>query len=142
MMEELIVKDKIFIEAPVAKVWEVLVAPKFIRQWDALPEDFADYYLEIGREISWSGNSRMIVTEMLPHEKLKLSLYVAKWELPPSSYDIAYTYQLSESEGFTVLTIEIGDFGQLANGADYYNESVIFAERSLTKIKSLAENRA
>jgi uncharacterized protein YndB with AHSA1/START domain len=140
-MKELIAKDKILIEAPVAKVWEVLVAPKFIRQWDALPEDFADYYLEVGREIIWSGNSKITVTEMLAHERLRLALYVTKWELPPSAYDIGYTYQLSESDGFTFLSIEVGDFNQLANGAEYYEESVMFAKKVLKKIKSLAENR-
>lgn len=140
-MEELIVKDKIFIEASLTKVWEVLVAPKFIRQWDALPEDFADYYLEQGREIVWSGNSKITVTEMIPHEFLKLSLFVNKWELPPSSYDIGYSYRLSEMDGFTLLTVDIGDFSQLSNGEEYYNSSVLFAEKALKKIKALAENK-
>lgn len=141
-MKELIVKSEIMINAPAAKVWEVLIAPKFIRQWDALPQDFADYYLEIGREIEWSGNSKITVTGMVPHEYLKLSLYVNKWELGPSSYDIAYQYRLSVHENDILLTVEIGDFDQLADGAEYYSNSVEFAEKVLNKIKLLAENRA
>ena len=141
-MKELIVRSEIEIEAPLAKVWEVLIAPKFIRQWDALPQDFADYYLETGREIEWSGNSKITVTEMLPHDYLKLSLYVNKWELGPSSYDIAYHYKLLEQDNNILLTIEIGDFAQLADGDEYYNASLEFAEKALNKIKLLAENRA
>ena len=141
-MKELIVKSEIMINASAAKVWEVLIAPKFIRQWDALPQDFADYYLEVGREIEWSGNSKITVTGMLPHEYLKLSLYVNKWELGPSSYDIAYQYRLFVQENDVLLTVEIGDFAQLTDGTEYYNNSVEFAEKALNKIKLLAENRA
>ena len=141
-MKELIVRNEIEIEAPLAKVWEVLIAPKFIRQWDALPQDFADDYLETGREIEWSGNSKITVTEMLPHDYLKLSLYVNKWELGPSSYDIAYHYKLLEQDNNILLKIEIGDFAQLADGSEYYNASIEFAEKALNKIKLLAENRA
>ena len=140
-MKELIVKNTVIIDAPLAKVWEVLVAPKFIRQWDSLPQDFPDYYLEIGREIIWSGNSKITVAEMLPHEYLKLSLYLNKWELGPSSYNISYNYRLTEQENSTVLTLEIGDFVQLPDGEEYFDAAIEFAEKALSKIRSLAENR-
>ena len=140
-MKELIVRNEITIEAPVAKVWEVLIAPKFIRQWDFLPEDFGDYYLEVGVEIVWSGNSKMTVVEMVPHEILKFSMYVSKWELPPSAYDIGYIYNLSDENGFTKLSLEVGDFGALTDGEGYYQTSIDFSERVLTKIKAIAENR-
>ena len=140
-MEELIAKNQIIIDAPIAKVWEVLIAPKFIRQWDSLPQDFPDYYLETGMEIDWSGNSKITVAEMLPHEYLKLSLYVYKWGLGPSSYDIAYRYRLFARNTSILLSIEIGDFGQLPDGAEYYSASVEFADKALNKIKLLAENR-
>ena len=140
-MKSLIVKRQIQIEATPGKVWEVLIAPKFIRQWDSLPEDFADYYLETGVEISWTGNSKRVVTEMIPHEKMKLSLHLSKWDLPPSSYDIGYTYLLEESDGLTSLSVEIGDFAQLENGEDYFSEFEEFADRALNKIRLLAENK-
>ncbi|WP_221390943.1 SRPBCC domain-containing protein [Dyadobacter sp. NIV53] len=140
-MEELIVKNEIIIDAPIAKVWEVLIAPKFIRQWDSLPQDFPDYYLETGMEINWSGNSKITVAEMLPHEYLKLSLFVYNWELGPSSYNIAYHYRLVSHDNHILLSIEIGDFGQLPDGQEYYDASVEFADKALNKIKLLAENR-
>ncbi|WP_031529245.1 SRPBCC family protein [Dyadobacter crusticola] len=141
MTKSLITKKQIQIDAPVAKVWEVLIAPKYIRQWDDLPQDFGDYYLELGRTIEWTGFSRSSVTTCDPLEKLVLHLYAFKWELPASDYDIAYTYLLTEESGGTRLTLEIGDFGVLEDGESYYVTSEEFAGSALEKIKSLAENR-
>jgi uncharacterized protein YndB with AHSA1/START domain len=140
MDQQLIVKEEVWIEAPVSKVWEVLIAPKYIRQWDDLPADFGDYYLELGRTVEWS-SSRLTVTESEPNEKLVLSLYAHKWEEPPAAYHIAYTYRLSGADGGTKLELEVGDFGVLSDGESYYNASLEFAATALPKIKSLAENR-
>ena len=141
-MKELVVRNEILIDAPVSKVWEVIIAPKFIRQWDSLPEDFGDYYLEVGREIDWSGNSRITVTEMVAHERLKLSFHLSKWDVPPSASDTAYIYTLAEADGMTRLTLEIGDFAQLAEGESFYDTYLDFSEKALKKISLLAENKA
>jgi uncharacterized protein YndB with AHSA1/START domain len=125
MDQTLIVKDQIHITAPLSKVWEVLVAPKYIRQWDELPSDFEDYYLAPGRTIEWLGISRLTVTESVPNEHLKLS----------------YNYRLSEESEGVLLSVEIGDFAVLADGQNYYDTSVEFAKTALEKIKNLAENR-
>ena len=141
MGQELTVSKKITIEAPVAKVWEVLIAPKYIRQWDDLPQDFEDYYLEHGRVIDWSGMTRLTVTGYEPNELLVFSLYVSKWEQAPSQYDIGYRYRLTEDGHQTHLELEIGDFSVLPDGKDYYASSEEFADIALEKIKSLSENR-
>jgi uncharacterized protein YndB with AHSA1/START domain len=141
MAQELTVSKKIFIEAPVAKVWEVLVAPKYIRQWDDLPADFEDYYLEHGKVIDWSGMTRLTVTGYEPNESLVFSLYVSKWELPPSHYNITYRYRLTEEGTGTWLELEIGDFSVLPDGRDYHASSEQFASAALGKIKNLSENR-
>lgn len=141
MGQELTVSRKIMIEAPVAKVWEVLIAPKYIRQWDDLPQDFEDYYLENGKVIDWSGMTRLTVTGCEPNKLLVFSLYVSKWEQPPSQYDINYIYRLTEQEHGTVLELEIGDFSVLPDGRDYYASSEEFANTALEKIKNLSENR-
>jgi uncharacterized protein YndB with AHSA1/START domain len=141
MNQPLVVRSEIVIEAPLSKVWEVLIAPKYIRQWDDLPSDFEDYYLEFGRTIEWTGTSRLTVTICEPNEVLKMALYVSKWEQPPAAYDIAYTYRLVNDGTDTVLSVEIGDFSVLPDGEDYYNASVEFAATAMEKIKNLSENR-
>lgn len=141
MTQELTVSRKITIGAPAAKVWEVLIAPKYIRQWDDLPHDFEDYYLEYGKVIDWSGMTRLTVTGYEPNELLVFSLYVSKWEQAPSQYDISYRYRLSEEGDGTLLELEIGDFSVLPDGRDYYASSEEFADIALEKIKNLSENR-
>jgi len=141
MGQELTVSKEIFIEAPVAKVWEVLIAPKYIRQWDDLPQDFEDYYLEYGKVIDWSGMTRLTVTACEPNERLVFSLYVSKWPESPSHYDIAYRYELVETNNGTLLKFEVGDFSVLPDGRDYYSSSEEFARIALEKIKNLSENR-
>ncbi|SDE09984.1 Uncharacterized conserved protein YndB, AHSA1/START domain [Dyadobacter soli] len=141
MAQELTVRKKITIEAPVAKVWEVLIAPKYIRQWDDLPHDFEDYYLEHGKVIDWSGMTRLTVTGYEPNELLVFSLYVSKWEQPPSNYDINYRYRLLTGDDGTSLELEIGDFSVLPDGKDYFASSEEFAAVALEKIKNLSENR-
>ncbi|ACT93601.1 hypothetical protein Dfer_2383 [Dyadobacter fermentans DSM 18053] len=141
MAQQLTVSKKISIDAPPAKVWEVLIAPKYIRQWDDLPNDFEDYYLELGRVIDWTGMTRLTVTGYEPNKLLELSLYVSKWEQPPSHYDISYRYRLAEQENGTMLETEIGDFSALPDGKDYYASSEEFATAALAKIKNLSENR-
>ena len=140
-MKKLNVKNKVLINAPLNKVWEVLIAPKFIRQWDALPEDFQDYYLETGREIEWAGSSKIVVTEMVAQETLKQSLYLSKWGIAPSECDISITYTLQNIDENTELSVLIGDFGQLAGGDVSYINYSEFAEKALGKIKALAENK-
>ena len=141
MSQTLLAENKISIDAPLSKVWEVLVAPKYIRQWDDLPTDFEDYYLDVGRTIVWPGYSRMTVTVYEPYDKLVFSFYADKWEEPPAAYDIAYTFSLSEIDSGTELSLKIGDFAVLPDGEEYYRSSVEFAADALAKIKSLAENR-
>lgn len=135
------VLKEVLIDAPANKVWEVLIAPKFIRQWTVLPADFQDYYLETGRVIEWVGSSKMIVTEMIAQHTLKQSLYETKWGISPSECDISCTYTLNIKSDRILLSLEIGDFAQLEEGETAFNFYTDFAEKALNKIKALAENR-
>jgi hypothetical protein len=141
MAKKLIVENNLLINASVSKVWEVLIAPKFIRQWDAIPEDFNDYYLETGREIEWSGTSKLIVTNMIAQEILVQSLFLNKWDISPLECDISIIYRVEAIDGQTAISIEVGDFSQVKDGREYYDSYVEFAERVLVKIKAIAENR-
>lgn len=66
-----IVKDQIEINAPIAKVWEVLTQTEYYRQWDELP-DFSAEVLSKGDVVGWAGYSRMTVAECKENEALKL----------------------------------------------------------------------
>jgi hypothetical protein len=141
MSKSLIVKNYIRINAPVARVWEVLTKPEDIRKWDELPEDFGDYEIHPATVIEWPGYSKLSVIELELNKKLKYSLYVPAWN-DESITHIGYTYSITVDEhGYTWLGIEIGDFAILAEGTKYYDASVNFGETASHKIKALAEKR-
>ncbi len=136
-----IVTDHVTINAPASRVWKVLTTPNFIRQWDDLPEGFGDQPLQKGTHIEWEGFSKLTVAELSPEQRLKLKLYSPKWGKPPELYDIAYSYSLTENNGQTHLSLNIGDFNVLPiEQAETYQEaSQEFAESALPKIKEIAE---
>ena len=139
MEDSLLVKNTILIKAPAGRVWEVLTTPRFIKQWDELPEDFGDAPLSKGSVINWEGYSKLTVTEFEPGKLLKMKLYAEKWEKPEAAYDVAYTFSLGEEKGNTRLTLSIGDFAVLPNGQSYYEASLEFADTATKKIKELSE---
>lgn len=136
----LTVKESITIQAPAARVWEVLITPKYIRQWDELPEGFGEEAMQKGSVVNWEGYSRLTVSEFEPNRLLKMNLHGEKWEKPPSAYDIAYTFGLEQDGQATVLTISIGNFAALPDGKQYFDASVEFATTAKAKIKELAES--
>lgn len=141
MSKSLIVENNIRIDAPVTRVWEILTRPEYIRQWDDLPEDFGDYEIHPATIIEWPGYSRMKVVEFELNKKLRYSLYVPSWN-DESITNIGYTYSLSvDDNGYTWLSIEVGDFAILTEGDKYFNESITFGETASQKIKELAEKK-
>lgn len=145
MGDHLIVKDEILIEATPAAVWDVLIKPKFVGQWDELPENYPDADMTEGSKVVWElphgGQSITKIIKAIERKELKIALYVSNWELKPNEGDVAYLYQLEEHGKSTLLKIEIGDFSLIKNGQMYYEASVEFASNAKKIIKTLAENQ-
>lgn len=144
MNKQLIVKDEVHIEADPSKVWEVLVNPKFVAQWDELPENYPSENMGEGSKVVWEhpNGGETVTTVIKADEKkeLKIALYSSGWKVQPNEGDVAYLYKLESLNGSTVLKIEIGDFALLEGGQDYYDASVEFASDAKLVIKELAEN--
>lgn len=144
MSNQLIVKDEVYIEATPTKVWEVLVNPEFVAQWDELPEDYPSENMNKGSKVIWEhpdgGQTVTTIIKAEEMKELKIALYSSGWEVPPNEGDVAYLYQLEDLHSNTLLKIIIGDFSLLKNGQDYYDASVEFAAKSKKVIKELAEN--
>lgn len=144
MTNKLIVKDEIVIEAPPSKVWEVLIQPKYVAQWDALPEDYPSEPMSVGSKVVWENpKGGQTITSIIKAEKEKelvIALTITRWEVQPKEGDVAYTYRLEKQGDYTLLKIEIGDFSLIKDGEMYYEASIEFANESKTVIKDLAEN--
>lgn len=144
MEKQLIVKEEIIINATPETVWEVLIKPKYVAQWDELPEDFPQEEMTLGDQVIWElPKGEKSMTTIIRAEKmkeLKIALFVSNWELKPKEGDVAYLFQLEERNNRTLLNIEIGDFSLIKDGQMYYDASVEFALKAKKVIKDLAEN--
>ncbi|EOQ89611.1 hypothetical protein LEP1GSC202_1108 [Leptospira yanagawae serovar Saopaulo str. Sao Paulo = ATCC 700523] len=136
----LTVINQISINAPIQKVWDILTNPKFIKEWDDIPENYTGGLLTLNSVIEWEGHAKMVVTEFEEMKILKLNLYLPKVNLVPSQYDVSYRYSL-KSNGEIVLDFEIGDFSPLPNSQDYYESSIEWLKMAKLKIKELAESK-
>lgn len=121
MTNILIVKDEVHIEATPSKVWKVLINPKYIAQWDELPENYPSENMSKGSKVVWEHpNGDQTVTTIIKAEELKelkLALYSSNWEVKPNEGDVAYLFKLEDLNGSTLLKIEIGDFSLLKRWA-------------------------
>lgn len=145
MTEKLIVNDKIVINAGPERVWEVLIKPKYVAQWDELPDNYPSEDMKVGSEVVWElpngGKTIMKVIKADKNKELIIALYSSNWEVKPIEGDVAYHYKLEDLNGSTYLKIEIGDFSLIKNGQNYYDASVEFAAESKEIIKQLAEDQ-
>lgn len=143
-MKALTVKSKNLIKTEVSRLWNILITPLYIRQWDELPDDFDDRErLTLGTEMKWQHNedryTKLTVKEFEVNKLLKMNIYNSWWPENESFYNIGYIYRLSENDEGVDLTMIIGDFSVLEDGENYYNASVEFSEVAAAKIKKLAE---
>lgn len=137
--QQLIATHQVQISSPVSKVWEVLVKPEYIRQWDDVPESFEAASLTTGSVLEWPGSARLTVTVFNPHSHLRLTYQNPNWD---SKVDgIAYDYELQESSDGSLLIARVGDWAKAPDGRaqDYYDASIEFAQTALAKVKELAE---
>lgn len=137
--ESLIVKDQIEINASKEKVWEVLINPNFIKQWDDIPENYTGGHLKLNSVIEWEGYSKLTIVEFDSFNKLTMKMFLPKVNLDESEYDVSYKFILS-GDSSTVLKFEIGDFSFLPNSQDYFESTKEWIITARKKIKELAES--
>lgn len=144
MTDKLIVNDEILIEASPARVWEVLIKPKYVAKWDELPENYPTEDMSKGSKVVQEHpNGDQTITTIIQAEESKeliIALYQSSWKKQPNEGDVAYRYRLEDRNGQTLLKIEIGDFSLIEKGQMYFDASVEFAAESKRKIKELAED--
>lgn len=144
-MKKLLTRESVKILAPLTKVWDILVKPHFIREWEDFVSDSGkETDLDIGREITWHGEEgrylKGTVTAVDPHSMLQVTLFDSSDHSPSAPEDFSYTYHLSQEEDHVLLSITMGDFAKLPGGDRQYKEVMKFDSHELHKIKMLAEN--
>ena len=148
-MSKLIIEDNIEINAPAAKVWDVLTNPAQTKKYMFGCETVSDWQPET--PLLWRGvyeGQEMvfvkgIVAEIRPPAFLKYTVIDpnAAMEDIPENY-LNVTYQLEEQDGKTTLTVLQDGFENAADGEKRYQDTYNKGEGwnpILVEIKKLVE---
>ncbi len=148
-MDKLVVKNNITINAPAAKVWDALVNPEQTKKYMFGCETISDW--KLGSSLLWRGNyegkEMDFVTgkiiDIKPNTFLKYTVID-----PNASYDdipenhLNVSYELSEQDGKTTLTVTQDGFENAAEGEKRYKDVYNNGDGwnpILTEIKKLVE---
>ncbi|HYV95516.1 MAG TPA: SRPBCC domain-containing protein [Chitinophagales bacterium] len=149
MDKQLIVKNSITINAPASKVWDALTNPEQTKKYMFGCETVSDW--KEGSPLLWKGNyegKEMVfvkgdIVSIEPGEFLAYTTIDPNSTIEdiPENY-LTVTYDLSEDNGQTVLTVTQGDYSTVADGERRYNETYNGGEGwnpILVEIKKLVE---
>ena len=155
---ELFVKNNITINAPAAKVWDVLTNPEQTKKYMFGCETVSDW--KAGSCLEWKGNyegKEMVfvkgnILDITPEKFLAYTTIDPNnpaMEDKPENY-LTVTYDLREENlptgqagGQTVLTVTQGDYNKVADGENRYKEASNNGEGwnpILVEIKKIAES--
>ena len=149
MESELFVRNSITIDAPAAKVWDVLTNPEQTKKYMFGCETVSDW--KPGSPLLWKGDyeGKEMVFVKGDIVDIDPGKYLAYTTIDPNSTidDISenyltVTYSLSEDNGQTLLTVKQGDYTKVADGETRYKEASNNGEGwnpILVEIKKIAE---
>lgn len=143
-MARLFVEKAIEVHAPASKVWDVLTNPALTKEW--IKEWWPDLLIlesdwKVGSPMLWKLADGIIgaegtVSVVEPYTMVRFSFKVND---PTTSKQEDLTHRLEEREGHTKLSVSVGDFGDTPEHELCYPGAVEAWNRSLPKIKELAE---
>ena len=149
MDKQLIVKNTITINAPASKVWDALTNPEQTKKYMFGCETVSDW--KMGSSLLWKGNYEgkemvFVKGKIVRIEPEKFLAYTtidpnSTIEDIPENY-LTVTYNLSEENIQTILTVTQGDYTKVADGERRYKEAYNRGEGwnpILVEIKKLVE---
>jgi uncharacterized protein YndB with AHSA1/START domain len=147
-MEELVVKKFLEIDASAADVWDALTNPEKTKKYMFGSEVESDW--KVGSTILWKGvvegkevvHLKGVIEEVEPGRMVRYSCF---WpgsgdEDEPSNYTHV-TYELSERDGRTLLTVSQGDFSKFTDGVIRFNHTIESWDAVFLALQELLEGR-
>jgi uncharacterized protein YndB with AHSA1/START domain len=151
MIQPLLVKNSVIIDAPASKVWDALTHPEQTKKYMFGCETVSDW--KVGSALLWKGSyegKEMVfvkgdIVEIQPEKRLVYTTIDPNSTLPdiPENY-LTVTYDLAVENGQTLLTVTQGDYSKVADGERRYKESYNGGEGwnpILVQIKKLVEEK-
>ena len=143
---KLIIEDNIEINAPAAKVWDVLTNPAQTKKYMFGCETVSDW--KVGNSLLWrgeyEGKSMVFVKGTLVKLEPNKALHYTVID-PNGTYldtpenELTVSYELSPGKTGTLLTVTQGDYSTVAEGEKRYNETLGGWNAILVKVKEIAE---
>lgn len=128
-MEKLVVQNSITINAPADKVWDALTNPEQTKKYMFGCETVSDW--KQGAELLWKGSyegKEMVfvtgnIVEIQPYELLKYTVIDPNASYPKTPENhLEVTYELTERDGSTTLTVTQDGFEGAAEGEKRYKD--------------------
>ena len=147
-MPKLFVEKTIEINAPAAKVWDVLTRREYTREWAPEFSGGAEFHIESdwkpGSPVLWKGQDGNVIVEgnvtaLEPNKFLRFTVFDVRGEKPPVTEEDGITYELTEHNSKTTFRLLQGDFSVMTEGEKYQRLSAEVWDRVLPKVKALAE---
>ena len=147
-MAKLFVEKTIEINAPAAKVWDVLTRREYTAEWAPAFSGGTPFHIESdwqpGSPVLWIGQDGNVIVEgnvtaLKPRTFLRFTVFDVRGARPPVTEEDGITYELTEDHGKTTLRLLQGDFSAMAEGEKYRRLSAEIWDRVLPKVKELAE---
>jgi uncharacterized protein YndB with AHSA1/START domain len=147
-MQKLFVEKTIEINAPAAKVWDVLTRRELTGEWAPAFSGGAEFSIEsdwkLGSPVLWKDQDGRVIVEgnvtaLEPDRFLRFTVFDVRGEKPPVTEEDGITYELTEQSGKTTLRLLQGDFAVMAEGEKYHRLSAQVWDRVLPRVKELAE---
>jgi uncharacterized protein YndB with AHSA1/START domain len=143
MVKDLVVTRSIMLQAPPARVWEVLTEPSMTRAY--MNDCSLSTNWNVGESLEWKNHEQKVVykgtlMEVVPGKKLMYSYFDphSGAEDHPSSY-IHVTYTVVPRNGVTELLVTLTNFGGNDTRAEHAAANWDF--EVLPRLKTLAEAR-
>ncbi|HMI59850.1 MAG TPA: SRPBCC domain-containing protein [Puia sp.] len=149
MNQPLTVTNAITIQATAARVWDALTNPEMTKKYMFGCEALSDW--KPGSPLLWKGNFNglemvAVKGKVVKIEPGKLLVYTTIDPNNPAVPDLpenylTVTYDLSEQNGHTLLTVAQGDYSMVAEGEKRYEETIVGGGWTpiLVQIKELLE---
>jgi uncharacterized protein YndB with AHSA1/START domain len=143
MVKDLVVTRSVMLQAPPARVWEVLTDPAMTKEY--MNECSIATSWQIGEPLEWKNKEDKVryrgqLLEIVPGSKLMYSYFDphAGSEDEPSSY-VHVTYTVVPRNGITELLVTLTNFGGNDTRAEHAASNWDF--EILPRLKALAESR-
>src|SRR5215471_21529960 len=114
-MSKLFVEKTIEINAPIAKVWDVLTRREQTGKWASEFTGGAPFYIEsewkLGSPVLWKDENGTVIVEgkvtaFEPHTLLRFTVFEVRGEKPPVTKEDGITYRSREQGGKTTLRVQ------------------------------------